>query len=119
MFEIVFYHRKNQKSEIEEYLDQLSQKSKKDKTNRILKTKILTYLNALSEYGTRLGSPKVKYIEDEIWELRPLNNRIFFFMWKGDKIILLHHYIKKTKKMPRREFEKAMSNRKDFLERCK
>lgn len=118
MYEIIFYHSQNGKSEIEEYLDELLAESKNNKCSRVLRTKILTYMNVLSEYGTRIGSPVVKHIEDGIWELRPLKNRIFFFMWKDNQIVLLSYFIKKSKKTPRREIERAKSNRIDFIERC-
>lgn len=69
-------------------------------------SKILAYLVALSQYGTRIGQPMVKHIEGDIWELRPLRNRIFFFYWKENKIILLHYYIKKSQKMSNKEFKR-------------
>ena len=45
MYEIVFYHSRNGKSEIEEYLDELGRKAKTSKTDRINRMKILSYLN--------------------------------------------------------------------------
>jgi Phage-related protein len=44
-----------------------------------------------------------------------MNNRIFFFYWKGEKFVLLHHYEKKTNKTPPREIERAQNEEKDFL----
>ena len=79
--------------------------------------KILTYIGALAKYGTRIGKPYVKHIDGEIWELRPLGNRIFFFYYKDNKFVLLHHFIKKTQKTPPKEIEKAKNNLKDFIER--
>lgn len=79
--------------------------------------KILTYLKALAEYGTRIGSPIVKHIDGSIWELRPLKNRIFFFYWKDNKFVLLHYYIKKSQKAPVKEIDKARKNLREFLER--
>lgn len=71
----------------------------------------------MQEYGTRIGKPIVKHIEGDLWELRPLKNRIFFFYWRDDKFILVHYYIKKTQKTPKREIEKAMANIRDWIER--
>lgn len=119
MFNIIFYHEKNKTSDIEKYLNNLTAKAKTDKTARINRNKILTYLKALATYGTRIGEPFVKHIDGDIWELRPLNNRIFFFYWKDNKFVLLHYFIKKTQKMPPRELEKAKQNLKNFLERSK
>lgn len=117
MYEIIFYHSRNGESEIEKYLDELGEKAENSKTDRINRTKILSYLSALARYGTRIGQPAVKHIEGSIWELRPLSNRIFFFYWKENKFVLLHHFIKKSQKTPPREIEQARLKLKDFLER--
>ena len=69
--------------------------------------------------GTRAGSPYVKHIEGDIWELRPLSNRIFFFAWNGETFILLHCFTKKTQKTPKKEIEQAKRNMADFIERSK
>lgn len=117
MYEIVFYHSRNGESEIENYLDELGKKAETSKEARINRTKILSYLTALSQYGTRIGQPVVKHIDGDIWELRPLSNRIFFFYWQDNKFVLLHHFIKKSQKTPPREIEQARLKLKDFLER--
>ena len=117
MYDVIFYHSKNGQSEIEEYLDELAVKAKTSKTDRINRTKILAYLYSLSQYGTRVGQPIIKHIEGSIWELRPLRNRIFFFYWKDNRFVLLHHFIKKTQKTPANELEQARLKLKDFLER--
>lgn len=117
MYEIIFYHSRSGESEIEDYLDELGQKAETSKTDRINRTKILSYLSALARYGTRIGQPTVKHIEGSIWELRPLSNRIFFFYWEDNKFVLLHHFIKKSQKTPPREIAQARLKLKDFLER--
>lgn len=117
MFEVVFYRDREGKSEISDYLDELEKKSETDKNARVNKDKILAYMIALGKYGTRIGKPFVKHVEGDLWELRPLKNRIFFFYWKDNRYVLLHHFIKKTQKTPKKEIEKAKSNLKDYLER--
>lgn len=117
MYEVEFYYDRHGKSEIVDFLDSLKNKSETSKTDRIKREKILAYIGALAQYGTRIGTPYVKHIEDEIWELRPLGNRIFFFYWKNNKFVLLHHFVKKTQKTPQKEISKAKSNLKDFIER--
>lgn len=72
---------------------------------------------ALSEYGTRIRKPIVKHIDGNLWELRLLANRIFFFYWKDDKFVLVHHYIKKSQKAPKKELDMARKKIKDYLER--
>jgi phage-related protein len=56
-------------------------------------------------------------LEEDIWELRPGRNRVLFFYHKDDTYVLLHHFLKKTQKTPRREIEKAKSERNDWITR--
>lgn len=117
MYEVKFYHDRNGKSEIVDYLDGLSEKSETSKTDRINRNKILAYIGALEKFGTRIGEPMVKHIDGSLWELRPLANRIFFFHWKENKFVLLHYYIKKSRKTPPQEIETARAKLKDFIAR--
>lgn len=78
MYEIIFYHSRNGESEIEDYLDDLKRRSYTDKNARVNRTRILAYIKALSQYGTRIGQPAVKHLEGDIWELRPLKTAYFF-----------------------------------------
>ncbi|MDR2589605.1 MAG: type II toxin-antitoxin system RelE/ParE family toxin [Oscillospiraceae bacterium] len=117
MYKVIFYRDKNGKSEIVELLDELQKKSTTSKNERINCKKILTYIGALEQYGTRIGEPVIKHIDGNIWELRPLSNRIFFFYWKDNKYVLLHHFIKKTRKTPLHEIEQARLKLKDYIKR--
>lgn len=117
MFKIEFYKDKADNEPIVEYIQELNEKAKTSKEHRIRLKKIVEYFEVLSQYGTRAGVPYVKHIEDDIWELRPTNDRIFFFYRKGDTFLMLHHFIKKTQKTPAREIEQAKRNLVDFIER--
>ena len=119
MFDLEFYEDRRGNVEIADYLDELREKAKTSKDARINRQKILAYMAALQESGTRLGEPFVKLIEEDIWELRPLNNRIFFFYWKDNTFVLLHYFVKKSQKTPKKEIEKAKQNRDDWLKRNK
>jgi phage-related protein len=117
MYDVDFYEDKHGNQPVKEVLISLRDKSKTNKNERIQYQKILTHIRTLENYGTRIGEPIVKYIKDDIWELRPLSHRIFFFFWRDNKFILLHHFIKKTKKTPPKEIARAMRNMEDFMER--
>jgi len=117
MYSIEFYFDRNDNSEVIDFLKELYKSSKTNKNDRINHDKIATYMNLLKTYGTRVGEPVVKYIIDDIWELRPLNNRIFFFYWKDKKFVMLHHFIKSTNKTPLSEIKKARTKLKDHIER--
>lgn len=117
MFEIEFYEDKRGNQPVRNVLSELRDKAATSKDARIQYQKILMHIRALESYGTRIGEPQVKHIDGNLWELRPLSHRIFFFYWKGSKYILLHHFIKRTQRTPSQEIEKAMRNMKDYLER--
>lgn len=59
----------------------------------------------------------MKHIDGEIWELRPLRDRIFFVAWVDDSFVLLHQFMKKSQKTPLREIEKAKREFVDLTER--
>jgi phage-related protein len=117
MYTAVFYRDRHGNSEVVDYLDALKVSGLTSKTDRINRTKILAYIGALEQHGTRIGMPFVKHIDGDIWELRPLANRIFFFYWKDNKFVLLHHYVKKSRKTPPGEIERAKAEMKDYRER--
>ena len=105
MHKVLFYQDKNGDMPVKEYLEGL--RARTDKDSRIKLNKIRDYVKALSEYGTFIGEPYVKHLEGDIWELRPLRDRILFVAWIDNSFILLHHFLKKTQKTPAREIERA------------
>ena len=117
MYEIIFYSDKNGKSDIEEYIKNLQNSGNKNKDSRIKINKIISYINLLSKNGTEIGEPYIKHLDNEIWELRPLRDRILFAYWDNNKFILLHQFMKKTKKTPVKEIEKARRNLEDYKRR--
>ena len=115
MYQVLFYKDKNGREPLKEYFLELS--LKQDKDSRINLNKIRDYIKMLRIHGTRAGEPYVKHLKGEIWELRPLRNRILFFGYDGETIVLLSHFIKKTQKTPRREIEKAERRMEEYTER--
>lgn len=115
MHKIYFYRDRNGNEPVLEYLKELL--SKKDKDSRIKANKINDYIEALKQYGIGAGEPYIKHLDGEIWELRPLRDRILFVAWHNGTFILLHHFIKKTQKTPTREIEKAKRELADLIER--
>ena len=115
MHNIYFYKDAKGNQPVLDYINDLA--SKNDKDSRIKLNKINDYIQALREYGTQAGEPYVKHIEGDIWELRPLRDRILFAAWVNDTFVLLHHFMKETRKTPAREIEKAKRELTDLQER--
>lgn len=115
LHKVHFYRDRNGKEPVAEYIAALAQK--KDKDSRIKLNKIRDYIKILSENGTQAGEPFIKHLDGEIWELRPLRDRILFIGWVNGSYVLLHQFVKKTQKTPAREIEKAKRELADIIER--
>lgn len=115
MYDVKFYVDRGGKEPVAEYIAELA--GKKDKDSRIKLNKIREYIKVLSENGTQAGEPYMKYLDGEIWELRPLRDRILFVAWVNGSYVLLHQFVKKTQKTPAREIEKAKREFADLIER--
>ena len=114
MYQIVFYRNRKGIEPVYELLCQLRRNNNKD--SRIKLNKIQDYIQALSVYGTNLPEKYLKHLQNDIWELRPVRYRILFAKTK-EGYVLLHWFLKKTQKTPKRELEQAEKEYIDFLER--
>lgn len=115
LYKVIFYEDKRGYSQVYEFIKELVNGDSKDA--RINAAKVNDYIQALAEYGTYVGMPVCRHLEDNIWELRPLNNRILFAGLSESRFILLHQFVKKTKKTPKKEIEKAKREFADYMER--
>ena len=116
MHEIIFYEDSSGKNPVREYMRELEKSKSKD--SRIKLNKINDYIQALSVYGVaELSENYVKHLDGEIWELRPIRDRILFGGVVGGRYVLLHQFMKQTQKTPAREIEKAKRELADFRER--
>ena len=115
MYEIEFYEDIHGKSEVYEYIQHLQNNFNKENKQKL--KKIYMYIDLLSQEGLKLTEPYIKKIDKEIWELRPLRDRILFSRWYNNKFILLSVFMKQTQKTPRREIEKARKLLEDYKKR--
>ena len=116
MHEIIFYEDSSGTNPVREYMRELEKSTSKD--SRIKLNKINDYIQALSVYGVaELSENYVKHLDGEIWELRPIRDRILFAGVVGGRYVLLHQFMKQTQKTPAREIEKAKRELADFRER--
>lgn len=105
LHKILFYKDPKGNEPVLDFIRELSRKN--DKDSRVNLNKINDYIQMLSKYGTKIGEPYIKHLDGEIWEIRPLRNRIFFVAWVDGSYVLLHQFIKKSQKTPKREIEQA------------
>lgn len=115
MYKIYFYKDKSGNEPVLEYLKELAEAG--DKDSRIKLNKIRDYVKALSTYGLQLREPYIKHLDGDIWELRPLRDRVLFVAWDNGGFVLLHQFMKKTQKTPAREIDKAKREFADLKER--
>jgi phage-related protein len=81
------------------------------KLQKPAKSKITRYIELLEDYGFNLKMPYSKRITANLYELRIHGQqeiRIFYTI-KRETIFLLHGFIKRTNKTPRREIETALN----------
>lgn len=104
-FKIYFFKDSSGREPVKEYLEELN--NSKSVIKQKLYKKVVEYLELLSQKGNFLGEPYVKYLQYDIWELRPKNERILYACIVNHDIYLLHHFTKKTRKTPLRELRIA------------
>jgi len=115
LYRITFYENRRGEIPVLEYIEKLALGD--DKNSRIKFNNVMDCIDQLRENGTRAPEKFVKHIKGEIWELRPLRDRILFAAWVGDAFVLLHVFQKETQKIPQSEIEKAERELEDFKER--
>ena len=110
MFEVDYFEDACGRRPVEEFIDGLEIK---------MKAKVFGRIELLERYGSRLGMPYARHVEDGIYELRTVQGsditRILYFFVVGKRIILTHGFVKKTQKTPRREIERALSMRREWV----
>ena len=104
-----FYKKTNGRSLVFDFIFSLDKK---------IRAKIFLYITILIQNNFMLGTPYVKNIKEKIWEIRVDYDknfyRVFYFVYKDKKIILLHGFNKKTNKTPEKEIAQAEKNYFDF-----
>ena len=76
-----------------------------------LLARYLRLTDLLLEFGANLGMPHTRAMGDGLFELRVKGNegiaRVFYCTVIGQKIIMLHSFVKKTEKTPQHELKLA------------
>ena len=117
MYTVEFYETQDGECQVCDFLEGLRIKAASNKDARIQHKQASLYIELLQQNGTHMNENITKHLEDGIWELRPGNNRVFYFFFQDDIFVLLHQFRKKSQKTPKREIEKAKRERDDYLSR--
>jgi len=111
-YECLFYETLSGRSPVESFVGSLDNE---------LHDAFLHKKGLLEEYGPELRSPHTAPLKDGLFELRFKGNagqrRVAFFFMKGKTIILVHGFVKKVQKTPKRDIDIALKRKKEYLAR--
>ena len=79
------------------------------------RAKVFAYISELKKQGNNLRRPMADYLEDGIYELRPKDNRIFYFFYLKDNAVLVHAIKKRIREIPRSDLSLCLK-RKQLVE---
>lgn len=78
----------------------------------------LHILEMIEEFGPALGKPHTAPMGSGLFEIRAKGKegigRAFFCTVKGQEIVILHSFVKKTQRTPKKELEKARRRLKEL-----
>lgn len=80
--------------------------------------RFLHYAERMETYGPDLGMPHTRAMGEGLFELRIKAAegiaRVFYCTVVNRRIVMLHHFVKKTDKTPRRELATALRRMREF-----
>lgn len=83
------------------------------------RAKVFAYIMELKEQGHNLRRPIADYLGGGIYELRPRKNRIFYFFFLKNSVVLVHAIKKKTDKIPDEDRMVCLRRKAQVEEYCK
>ncbi|MEE1162465.1 MAG: type II toxin-antitoxin system RelE/ParE family toxin [Lachnospiraceae bacterium] len=111
-FEVEFYETTDGDKPAKDFLISLDNK---------MRAKMASMISLLQENGYNLREPYSKHLSEGIFELRAKVGsditRVMYFFYIDRRVILTNGFVKKTKKTPLKELEKAKKYRQDYLRR--
>ena len=78
--------------------------------------KVYAYIDELRRQGHNLRRPMADYLRDGIYELRPKTNRVLYFFFLTNGVVLVHAIRKKTGKIPEQDMELAIKRKRETEE---
>lgn len=107
-YNVLFYETENGKKVVSQFIKSL---------DNITYAKTIRQIDLLKSYGVDLGMPHTKSLGSGLIELRVRGKRevrIFYVFAKGKDVYLLHGFIKKTQKTPKKELDIARDRQKEI-----
>ena len=96
------------------YFTDFIQTLKKEEARKIF------YVLDMLKVQDRVNSKFVKFLQDEVYEIRAEYNsnifRVFFIFDEGNIVVLFNGFQKKTQKTPRKEIDKAIQIKEEYYE---
>ena len=84
-----------------------------------LLARYLHLTDLMLEFGTNISIPHTRFIQNGLYKLRVKSKegiaRVFFCTRIGKRIIMLHMFIKKSQKTPKRELKIAFERMKEVM----
>jgi len=100
-----------------EFFDQNVENETLELPPKIL-AKMLHIFELIEMAGAQLGEPYTKPLNDGLFEVRAKGQegigRSIYCYQKGQKIIILHSFVKKDQKTPKRDLEIALKRKKEI-----
>ena len=86
-----------------------------------LLARYLRLTDLMLEFGSNLGMPHTRFLGEGLIELRIKSKegiaRVFYCTLVGKRIMMLHLFIKKTDKIPKKEMQIAKSRMKEIQQK--
>jgi phage-related protein len=105
------YERDDGQSPVEDFINGLPTK---------VRARVWAHLTHLQEVGNRAAAPISEAIGEGLFALRVSAGRhearIFYAFFPGQRIVLLHVFLKKTRAIPTRELETARARLRELQE---
>lgn len=117
MLKVVFYETSKMNSEVRGFLRELNINAKAgNKVSAELLDSIQYTVARIRDEGPMAGMPFTRKLRGGVWELRPTNYRITYFLFH-DSIILLTVFRKQSQQTPSYEIDRAEKRMRDWITR--
>ena len=108
-WQVIYYISPSGDNPVKEFLDD----------HLSVKLKVFRIFAHIKEFGLQLVIPHIKKLSGiPLWEIRILgrdNARIFYAALQNQQILLLHGFIKKTNKTPKKEIDLSLVRLNEYM----